>query len=213
MNAAEMILRWCDLYTRGLSPAVAGDRRAELASDLWEHAAVEPRATGAMLSRALRGVPADLAWRHAEHRRVRALLPRSQRIVSGGITALVLAAASALIVLGLVAISRTAFYVSQGYVRPWSETAVWVSCFTALAIAGALLLLRSRTRWLGAVALAASTPLVHFALYDLYNKSATIVALSNTSTWSIAIVCLMAFTALVFTAAAVLWMPTRKAAQ
>ena len=32
MSATDLILRWCDLYTRGLSPAVAGDRRAELAA-------------------------------------------------------------------------------------------------------------------------------------------------------------------------------------
>ena len=211
MTAAELILWWCEVYTRGLSPAVAGDRRAELASDLWEHATAEPRAAGAMLSRAIRGVPADLAWRYEQRRSAQRLVPMETRIIGGGVAWLVGVAASTLIAFGLVAIGRTAVYVSQQYVRPWSETAIWVLALTALAIAGTLLLLRRRTRSLGAAALAASAPLVHFGLYDLYNKSATIGALSYSPGWSVAVVCVMAFLVLLFAAAAVLWLPSRKA--
>lgn len=210
MRAPELILRWCEVYTRGLSPAIAGDRRDELASDLWEHAAAEPRATGAMLSRAIRGVPADLAWRHEQRRAAQRLVPLETRVVGGAVAWLVVLAASSLIVLGLIAITRTAFFVSQQYVRPWSETAVWVIGLTALAIVGTLLLLRRRTRAIGAVALVASVPLVHFGLYDLYNKSATIGALSVMPGWGTAVVCVMAALVLLFASAALLWMPTRK---
>lgn len=213
MRAAELILRWCDVYTRGLSPAVAGDRRDELASDLWEHAAHEPRAAGAMLSRAVRGVPADLAWRHEQRRAARRLVPIETRVVGGVVAWLVALAASVLIVFGLVAIQRTAFYVSQEYVRPWSETAVWVIGLTSLAIAGAALLLRRKTRALGALVLAASSPLVHFGLYDLYSKSVTVGMLNNAPGWSVAVVCLIACLVLLFGSAAVLWAPSRKDAR
>ena len=211
MRAPELILRWCEVYTRGLSPAVAGDRRDELASDLWEHAAAEPRATAAMLSRAIRGVPADLAWRYEQRRAAQRLLPLETRVVGGAVAGLVVLAASALIVFGVIVITRTAFFVSQQYIRPWSETAVWVIGLTALAIVGTLLLLRRRTRALGALALAASAPLVHLGLFDLLNKSATIGALSYTPGWGTAVVCVMVFLVLLFASAAVLWMPTRKA--
>ena len=211
MSAADLILRWCELYTRGLSPAVAGDRRAELASDLWEHAAHEPRPTGAMLSRAIRGVPADLAWRYEQRRAARRLVPIADRVVGGAVAGLVALAASSLIVFGLIAIQRTAFYVSQQYVRPWSETAVWVIGLTGLAIVGAVLLLRRRTRWIGALALAASSAVVHFGLYDLYNKSATIGAMYYAPHWSLAVGCVIGFLVLLFLSAALLWAPTRKA--
>jgi hypothetical protein len=212
MRTSDLILRWCELYTRGLSPAVAGDRRDELASDLWEHAAHEPRAARAMLSRAIRGVPADLAWRYEQRRSAQRLVPLETRVVAGSVAALVTLAASALIALGVIAIVRTGLYVSLGYVRPWSETAIWVIGLTALAAVGCALLLRRRTRPLGAIVLAGSSPLVHVALYDLYSKSATIIALSNTSVWGTAIVCVMVSLVLLFVSAAVLWMPTRKAA-
>jgi len=211
MSAADIVLRWADLYTRGLDPVAAGDRVAELESDLWEHAAAEPGARAAILSRAIRGIPADLAWRHEQRTAARMLLPRSQRIVGNAVTALVALAASALIALGLVAIARTAYAVTEWGVRPWSETAVWVIGLTGLAVAGAALLLRRRTRALGAIVLAAASPVVHFALYDLYNKSATIIALSNASTWAIAITLVMASLMLLFVSAAVLWLPARKA--
>ena len=213
MRVTDLILRWCDLYTRGLSPAVAGDRRAELASDLWEHAAHEPRAAGAILSRAIRGVPADLAWRHEQRRAARRLVPIETRVVGSAVAVLVALAASTLIVFGLIAIQRTAFWVAQGYVRPWSETAVWVIGLTGLAIVGALLLLRRKTRPLGALVLAASSPLVHFGLYDLFSKSVTIAALAIAPGWSVAVVCLMACLVLLFVSAAVLWAPSRKDAK
>ena len=211
MRTADLILRWCELYTRGLSPAIAGDRRDELASDLWEHAAHEPRPAVAMLSRAIRGVPADLAWRYEESKRMRGLMPRSQRIVSGAVSTMVLAAASALIVFGVVVISRTSAMALRGEIRPFSDTAVWVIGLTALAVVGLLLLVRQRTRWLGAVVLAASSALVHFGLYDLINKSATIGAMIVSPMWSLAVACVIGALVLLFLSAALLWAPTRKA--
>jgi hypothetical protein len=67
---AEAVLAWARLYTRGLPPAVAERRLGELAADLHDHIAHE-RAAGtderrnalAVASRAVRGLPADAAWR------------------------------------------------------------------------------------------------------------------------------------------------------
>jgi hypothetical protein len=68
VNAAGLVERWVGLYTRGL-PAITGrERRAELASDLWEHRAALGDGPGMQLAiawRCLRGVPADLRWRRA----------------------------------------------------------------------------------------------------------------------------------------------------
>ena len=68
---------WLSVYTRGVIPEVGDERRAELESDLWEHIndaalAGEPRAQTALavMGRVVRGVPADLTWRH-HHRATR----------------------------------------------------------------------------------------------------------------------------------------------
>ena len=68
--ASRMTQRWVRAYTAHLDPARRDTRRAELASDLWEHEA-DARRTGLgslrmnaqMLRRLLAGIPADLSWR------------------------------------------------------------------------------------------------------------------------------------------------------
>lgn len=80
MSGERLARWWVDRYTRGLDPGLRDDRRAELASDLWEHraAAGDGLATElAILSRCLRGVPADLTWRRAARRGRRSLPTRS----------------------------------------------------------------------------------------------------------------------------------------
>ena len=72
MTAERLALWWVDLYTRGLTAAARGDRRAELESDIWEQRAAPgaSKATQlAILSRCVRGVPADLSWRRAQRHR------------------------------------------------------------------------------------------------------------------------------------------------
>lgn len=61
---------WTRLYTCGLPPDLREDRRAEIASDLWEHqhdAEVKQesatRAALEILIRLVAGMPADCAWR------------------------------------------------------------------------------------------------------------------------------------------------------
>ena len=87
MTAARMaalVARWVRLYTRNLPAAVAERRAAEIDADLHDHIAHE-RAQGiserrialSILSRMVRGVAADAAWRdrHAWEHTARRLTP------------------------------------------------------------------------------------------------------------------------------------------
>jgi hypothetical protein len=68
MTASRLVAAWAGLYTRGLPAASRDERLAELESDLWEHRAACGEGLGpqvTILSRCLRGMPADLAWRRA----------------------------------------------------------------------------------------------------------------------------------------------------
>ena len=68
--AREVALGWTLRTTTGLPRRIGEERRAELVSDLWEHADAATRAGQpqwrlalSILMRTLRGVPADLTWR------------------------------------------------------------------------------------------------------------------------------------------------------
>lgn len=67
-RVAGLVLRWARLYTRGLPERVLARRLAELEAELHDHIAHErARGTGEqrivaeIASRALRGLPADVA--------------------------------------------------------------------------------------------------------------------------------------------------------
>jgi hypothetical protein len=69
--ASRLTYRWVTVYTAHLDPARRDARRAELASDLWEHQDDATRAglgtfrmNAQILRRLLTGIPADLSWRH-----------------------------------------------------------------------------------------------------------------------------------------------------
>ncbi len=68
--AGGLTRRWVALYTRTAPAEDASDRRAEMESDLFDQVSaciersVSPRqVSGQVLGRAVRGVPADVAWR------------------------------------------------------------------------------------------------------------------------------------------------------
>ena len=68
--ASRLTHRWVRVYTAHLDPARRDTRRAELASDLWEHEAEAKRkglgslrVNAQILRRLLAGIPADLSWR------------------------------------------------------------------------------------------------------------------------------------------------------
>lgn len=65
----SLVLRWNRVLVRGLPPSIADDRFAQIVSDIWEQRHAEfgsvARASRSILLRTLRGLPADLLWRHA----------------------------------------------------------------------------------------------------------------------------------------------------
>ena len=74
MNGERLALWWVERYTCGLTDDARRARRAELASDLWEHRSAYGAAGGtqlAILSRCVRGIPADLSWRWSRQQRSR----------------------------------------------------------------------------------------------------------------------------------------------
>jgi len=87
----RVALGWARWYTRGLSPADADRRRAEIVSDLHEHAATVGRGASQqrnVLGRVLWGIPADLSWRRAarassDRRRETGAPMKLQRVLTG----------------------------------------------------------------------------------------------------------------------------------
>lgn len=80
MSADRLTLWWADRYTSGLPARARAARRDELVSDLWEHRAASGETLGtelAVLSRWLRGIPADLSWRRVQRRGVRRVSSRA----------------------------------------------------------------------------------------------------------------------------------------
>jgi hypothetical protein len=63
---------WVDRYTRGLPSDVRERRRAEIASDVFEHTHAVGARGADVAWRTARGVHADLAWRREERRLVQA---------------------------------------------------------------------------------------------------------------------------------------------
>lgn len=87
MTGGRLALWWVERYTRGLPEDTRDDRRAELASDVWEHRAergdgLKTHATIAW--RCLRGVPADLSWRRSRVRGRRTLPGRGTLVRGAG---------------------------------------------------------------------------------------------------------------------------------
>lgn len=73
--AVRLTRAWVGLYTRGVTPELRHERRAELESDLWEHVrsgAGDGRRQAAtaleIVGRLVAGMPADLAWRSETRR-------------------------------------------------------------------------------------------------------------------------------------------------
>jgi hypothetical protein len=111
--AAALTRAWVAAYTLGVVHPLRDERRAELASDIWEqaHATPAPGAVHALslLWRCLRGVPADLSWR-IEHRAgtgpalggaMSRAGARTRRAATRGASLLALLAAGGSLLLGL----------------------------------------------------------------------------------------------------------------
>jgi hypothetical protein len=122
-RSSSIVRAWVAAYTSGLPESAAADRKALIDADLWDEAGADwsgaPSGLARQrLSRLVRGVPADLAWRVEQQRRVtRGHWRAAMRIPLGQLVAI-----------GLVAILQIVMIVglllSVSY-REWSG--MWLS--------------------------------------------------------------------------------------
>jgi hypothetical protein len=125
--AASVIKTWTRVYTARLAPDVRDARRAEIDSDLWEHAhaasevpADRRAVAGQMLARCLLGMGSDLSWRSqmaaGRARPARKEAPMNERVrqdwwIPGPIA---MVALGAFVTLTLI--------VGDGFESPWERT-------------------------------------------------------------------------------------------
>ncbi len=140
------VTRWCEWYTATLPIEAASERRAEVASDLNDHAA-DGATRAAVVSRWLRGIPADLVWRHAQIREARAT---GILAAPDTMTRVATALAAVMAAWGLTATGRV--LVEHG-VRVDASTLPMVALGAALSALGLIAFARSKTRALGSAIL------------------------------------------------------------
>jgi CDP-diglyceride synthetase len=126
--AAAAVRIWTRSYTARLEPGVREARRAEIDSDLWEHAhaareaAADPRSVaGQILARCLLGIAADLTWRSqmaaGPGRLVKEGVSMNDRIKQDWWIP------APIVLLGLSALAVLTHIVGDGLESAWSRTA------------------------------------------------------------------------------------------
>ncbi|NUT59390.1 MAG: hypothetical protein HOQ00_11195 [Agromyces sp.] len=176
------VLAWCRWYTADLPDDVAAERRAEVASDLYEereHSGAH--ASGSILGRAIRGIPADLAWRGARLRRAAMGAPRGTFPLA--MPALAHLAAIALVAWGGLIVWRVARTMLIGDWRGAADVAELSVVGLVLALVGSWLLMVARRRAFAGLVLAiAAYLLIRFGTYALMETSVSFTAYFSTST-------------------------------
>ncbi|WP_022888523.1 hypothetical protein [Agromyces italicus] len=179
-----VVVGWCRWYTADLPDEVAAERRAELASDLFEeraHANASASASASILGRAIRGIPADLAWRGARLRRVALGAPPGTFPLA--MPALAHLAALALVAWGVFVVWRVARSVLLGDWRGAADVAELTVVGLVLALLGSWLLVALRRRGFAGLVLAvAAYLLIRFGMYALVETSVTLTAFYSSST-------------------------------
>lgn len=176
------VLAWCRWYTADLPDDVATERRAELASDLFEERGrAGARATGSILGRAVRGIPADLAWRGARLRSVALGAPRGTFPLA--MPALAHVAAIALVAWGGIIVWRVARSALIGDWHGAADVAELSVVGLVLALVGSWLLVVARRRaFAGLVLAVAAYLLIRFGTYAVMETSVSFTAFFSTST-------------------------------
>ncbi|GAA1788499.1 hypothetical protein [Agromyces lapidis] len=176
------VIGWCRWYTADLPDEVAAGRRAELASDLFEERAHSGAgATASILGRAIRGIPADLAWRGARLRGGALGAPRGTFPLA--MPALAHLAAIALVAWGVFVVWRVARSVLLGDWHGAADVAELTAVGLVLALVGSWLLMVARHRGFAGLVLAvAAYLLIRFGTYALVDTSVTFTEFFASST-------------------------------
>ncbi|MDO9398242.1 MAG: hypothetical protein Q7T71_16980 [Herbiconiux sp.] len=217
--AVALALWWCALYTRDVDGRISEARRSELESDLFEQgrwsaeSGMRPaRAAALVVGRSLRGMIADLLWRRTalsetwgDHYPSWA---RARR-VDGVAAAVGVLAAACVTAWGSFVLLRAVVAAASGEIAWGSPTFIALVAYTGAAACGTVLLLRRRTRALGAIWMVLpSAALVHLGLYQLFSLSATVGVLRNAvPLWGSAEGLTMAGIGALFLAGAIRWWP------
>ena len=211
----RVVLAWARWYTRDLPEDVAAERIAELESDVFEERAAAGDASGAgrsIVGRAIRGVPADLAWRVARLRGASLTAPKGTFPLA--LPALAHVATAMLLAWAVLIVVRVGAGMLDGtWAGAWDLVAAGVVGL-GLALIGSALTMVPEARWLGALWLAvASYVLLRFGMYALIATSTTLGAFYS-SALSEAILINRVMTAagvLFFVSMAAWWLPSAKA--
>ncbi|SMG18086.1 hypothetical protein [Agreia pratensis] len=177
-----LILRWVAFYTRKLPEDVAGQRRDEIASDLYEQSAdVGPGSAARRLLalslawRAIRGIAADLAWRTTRIRDVRreqGALSADTRRPRSSATAVVLTLATTLAIVGVFTTIRVLLNPDA---RSSEELQLLLLVAPMAMLTGLALFFRASTRPAALMVMAAaSIPLTWAVGISFWSLSATL---------------------------------------
>ncbi len=212
-SAQSRVDRWCAFYTRDLPADVASERREELAADVLDHTewnieqGTSPAATARSITwRAVKGIPSDLAWRHAQLRAVDPVGLRTQ-FFDGGLLVGASALGLGLIVLALIAVVRDGWGIFLG------DAPAMATFVAALVIGcGLWLMRRERTRPIGALWLAVGAPVIVTTGVGLLAQNTTLLLYTSQSTpfWGAGQGVVAACVSVFYIAAAAWWLPERK---
>lgn len=210
-RADAAVLAWCRWYTADLPAEVAAERRAELTSDLFEERQYSgARATRSILARAIRGIPADLAWRGARLRQAAVGAPRGTFPLA--MPALAHLAAIALVAWGGFIVWRIARSMLIGDWHGAADVAELSVAGLLLALVGSWLLMIARRRaFAGLVLAVAAYLLIRFGAYALMETSVSFTAFFSTATAQMVLLNRVATGAAVlfFLSMAAWWAPTK----
>jgi len=137
MIGARFTLWWVDRYTQGLPDDLRDERRDEIVSDVWEQSAAEGGRRGvqlALLSRCIRGMAADIAWRGGHRCSRRRPSARAALRVAGGSVAML----AYLFLFGVYAFISAPVGGVQPYGDDWAPEDVTLYSRIGLALLGLL---------------------------------------------------------------------------
>ncbi|GAA2090752.1 hypothetical protein GCM10009840_32290 [Pseudolysinimonas kribbensis] len=215
------IMRWVRWYSRDLAPEVRDDRLDELTSDLWEqrsaaHRQGAFRAGAAMVARAVRGIPADLAWRRAELRADPALRGVARGWSRGGLLTLTYLVALSALGFAILAWVRIAAAATHGMLLPSATTLTSLAIAVVSVVGGIIMLGAARRRWLAALWLGMGTVLtLHFGFLTFWTLSVTAYALVIRATMNGPLIAVFYWAGLgtvgaFFVVVALAWAPARR---
>jgi hypothetical protein len=208
------VLAWGRWYTRDLPEDLAADRLAELESDVFEERAAAGDAAGvgrSIVGRAIRGVPADLAWRTARLRGVSLTAPKGTFPLA--LPAVAHVATVLLLAWAVLIVVRVGAGILDGtWTGAWDLVAAGVVGL-GLALIGSALTFVPEARWLGALWLAvASYVLLRFGMYALIATSTTLGAVYTSALAETILInrVLSAAGVLFFVSMAAWWLPSAR---